>query len=151
MRFCSPLSAIVLAGCTLSAYAQSATPAVYKVQLELKSSTGTASEPSMHFALLVQQSRPGIFKAVDAIPVEGNPALSTIDVGTSIECTIDESDGKLRLHGSLEVSKVTGSADSGGIAQPIIGQRRLTFDTLVEPGAPTPAGKLLTAIVTRAD
>jgi hypothetical protein len=151
MRFCSVVAAIVLAGGALSAFAQSVAPTVYKVQLELKPDAGTSSQPNMRFALLVQQSRQSVFKAVDAVQVEGTPASSTIDVGTTITCTIDEADGKLRLHGNLEISKVTGSADLGGVAQPIIGQRKLKFDTVVEPGTPTPAGKLLTAIVTRAD
>lgn len=75
----------------------------------------------------------------------------TINVGTSIECDIEESEGRFKLHGNLEISQITGTVNLNGVVQPIVGQRKLAFDKPVEPGKPTLISKLLTATVTKAD
>ncbi|HEY3840974.1 MAG TPA: hypothetical protein VGL72_30600 [Bryobacteraceae bacterium] len=151
MQLSSILPVAVLVGCAFSAYAQQpATPPFYEVQLELQPDAGARNQPTQHFTLIVQQSRPAIFKAIDSVPV-GTSAPTSIDVGASIECTVRESEGKLNLQGKLEVSRITGNANVDGVVQPIIAQRKLDFDTAVQPGKPTQVARLLAVTVTKAE
>jgi hypothetical protein len=152
MRFLSPFAASVLLGCMLSANAQQLAPAaVYKVQLELQPDAGASNRTIKRFTLLVQPARTSIFKAIDSIPMEAGTGSNTIDVGTSVECGIEESEGRFKLHGNLEISQITGTVNLNGVAQPIVGQRKLAFHQTVESGKPTLISKLLTATVTKSD
>jgi hypothetical protein len=152
MKFSSTPIAALLFSCALSIHAQQTTSSVgYKVQLDLQPDTVAKNQPTQHFTLFVQQSRAGILKAIDSVPVETNAATTTIDVGVSIECTVQESEGKLKLQGNLDVSRITGNVNLGAIAQPIIVQRKLVFDTALQLGAPTQVAKLLAATVTKAN
>ena len=152
MKLSLPLTAAVLFGAALSAPAQQAAPApVYRVQFELQPDSGTKNLPTRHFTMLVQQSRTGILQAIDTMPVETGGAPATVDVGATIECSVKESEGKFQLHANLEVSRIAGMVNTGGIAQPIVAQKKLSINKTVEPGAATQVTDVLSATVTKVD
>ena len=68
-----------------------------------------------------------------------NPLVNTqftyIDVGVNVDVTprVHE-DGEVSLHVSIEVSKVTGNVNLGGIDQPIIGQRKIDHEIRLKDG-----------------
>jgi len=151
MRF-SSLACAILLGCTLAAYGQqSAPPTLYKVQLDLQPEPGSKDQPTRHFTLFVSPSRTAWFKAIDTLPIEATDRADTISVGDSIECTVQESGDKLQLRGVLEHSKITGTVNLGTISQPVVAQKKLSFDTAIDPGKLTQIATLLSVTITKAD
>ena len=55
----------------------------------------------------------------------------------NIECTVHESDGKAVLRGGIELTSLKGYVNLSAISQPIIGQRKVTFNSTVELGTAT--------------
>jgi hypothetical protein len=41
------------------------------------------------------------------------------------------------LHGNINLTSITGQVNLSAVSQPIIGQRRMAFNTTVELGSPT--------------
>ena len=109
---------------------------VYKVEIDLRDGDDGDAHPSRHFSMLIDESRKGVFQAARRVPVAtGSP--QSVDVGVNIECTVHESGGQAILQGVIELTSIAGYVNIGAISQPIIGQRKLSFNTTVEPGTPT--------------
>jgi len=132
MRISAALIIATFLGSALLAHAQqskeSSGPAVYKVEFDIRDSGEAQS--SQHFTMLIDDSRKGIFQAANRVPVAtGSPQY--VDVGVNIECTVHESDGKAVLSGAIESISIKGYVNLSAISQPIIGQRKVAFDTTV--------------------
>ena len=140
MRISAALIAATFLGSVLTVHAQerkeSSGPAVYKVEFDIRGGSDGEAHPSQHFSMLIDESRKGVFQAANRVPV-GTASPQYVDVGVSIECTVHESDGKAVLHGNINLTSITGQANLSAVSQPIIGQRRMAFNTTVELGSPT--------------
>ena len=119
MRIASALIAATLLSSVLPAQAQQ----TYNLELDVRSANDMPTT-TRHFAMWIDDSRKGVFQAVDRVPVE-HGSSSTIDVGAIIECTAQESGGQISLRGTIELSSIAGNVTTGGITQPIIGQRNI--------------------------
>jgi hypothetical protein len=86
--------------------------------------------PSTHYSMLVDESRSSAFQAVTRFPLEcASPPY--IDVGASIELTIHNSDGKVILTGTIDITRITGQVCLG-LCVPIVAQQKVEFNTTVE-------------------
>jgi len=112
------------------------TPAAYHVEFDVRDSGG-ATPQTRHYAMVVEENRKGVFEAGDRIPASRNsPDGPTLVVGAKVECLVRQTGSKLEIAGGFELRKVEGEINSGGIAEPIIGQARVEFRQAIEPGAP---------------
>jgi general secretion pathway protein D len=79
-----------------------------------------------------------------------NPLVNTqfqyLDVGVNVEITpkIHGSD-EVSLHVDMDISEVDTYANLGGIQQPVVGQRKVTFDVRMKEGAVNVLGGLMQA------
>ena len=65
-----------------------------------------------------------------------NTQFTFIDVGVNVEITPRVHDnGDVSLHVDLDISSVTGHVTTGGVDQPIIGQRKISHDIRMPDGA----------------
>jgi hypothetical protein len=135
---------------------ESAAPPVYKVELNIKDGGDAESQPSLHFSMLIEESRKSVFQATSRGPSGCGSQL--VDTGANIELTAHGSDGgKIVLDGSVDLTSVTGQVNLSSLCEPIIGERKLAFRTTVELGKtatlPDEPGALPTrrveAVVTR--
>ncbi|SPE40132.1 hypothetical protein SBA3_3640009 [Candidatus Sulfopaludibacter sp. SbA3] len=109
---------------------------VYKVEFEIPNGSAGEAQPRQHFSMLVDEARKGVFQAAKRVPVAaGSPQY--VDVGVNIECAVQESGGKAALHGEIELSGITGYSNISSISEPIVGQRKMAFNTTVELGTRT--------------
>jgi hypothetical protein len=155
MRIASAFIATALLSSVLPVQAQQA----YNLEFDVRSVNDTAGRTTRHFTMRIDDSRKGVFQAVDRVPVE-HGSSSTIDVGATIECTAQESGGQINLRGTIELSSIDGNVMMCVITQPIIGQRKIAFDRTVKPGesvilvddsktSPAHKGNLVEATVTK--
>lgn len=111
-------------------------PVAYKVEFDIRNGSDGDVQPNQHFSMLIDESRKGVFQAANRVAVAtGSPHY--VDVGVSIECKVYESDGKVFLRGGIEMTSITGHVNLSAISQPIIGQRKMAFNTAIELGMPT--------------
>ena len=78
--------------------------------------------------------------ALGSVGVGMSPLMNTqftfIDVGVNVEITPRVHDnGDVSLHVDLDISSVTGHVTTGGVDQPIIGQRKISHDIRMPDGA----------------
>jgi len=118
------LAALILT--TVLGFAQSRPQ--YKVDFDVRDGS-----ESQHFTVVVDESGKGALRATRRVAA----GSQDVEVGTIIQCAVQESGGKAALHGEIELSRVTGQIILGAISQPIIGQRKMAFDVTVELSSPT--------------
>jgi hypothetical protein len=119
----------------------SASPAVYQVEFNIRDGGEGAAQPNQHYMMVIDESRKGTFQAGNRVQATvGDRQGPYLDVGVKIDCSVRESDGKVALSGNIELSKIDGQVDIGGIAEPIVGQTKMAFQTSVEPGTPALIG-----------
>ena len=127
----------------------------YKVDFNIRDLADTSGKNARHYSLLVVGSRKAVLKVGSRVPVATgsfqpgvggtgiNPLVNTqytyLDIGTYIECSVADTNGKLGMHGNIDLSTVVQHDGSGAAkaANPTVGQTRLELDTNVEPGKPT--------------
>jgi hypothetical protein len=140
MRISGAFIAVTFLGATLLVHAQgnkeSGEPKIYKVEFEIHNGTKGEAKPSQHFSMLLGESTKGVFQAVTRVPADSG-ASSYIDVGANIECTVHESDGKAALSATIELTDITGHVNLSDLSEPIIGHRKVAFNTTVELGKRT--------------
>jgi hypothetical protein len=106
--------------------AQSSAPTVYKVEFTVHDAVANSDS---HYAMWIDESRRGLLQA--------GSRTNHIDVGTNIECSLNEASGRISLDGVVELSKITGTVSLGSIEEPIIGQRKVSFRATLDPGVET--------------
>jgi len=139
MRIPTALIVVTFLGFVLTVQAQerkeSSGPAVYKVEFDIRDSGDGETQPSRHFSMLIDESRKGVFQAGSRVQVAVT-SPQYVDVGANIECMVQESDGKIALQGVIELTSIAGYVSLAAISQPIIGQRKMAFNTTVELATP---------------
>ena len=116
-------------------FVEPANPGQYKVEFDVRDGLEATTHPSMHYTMLLDESRKAVFEAMSRVPSE-HSTPPYVDVGTKIELTVHDSDGKITLDGSIELSSITGHVCLG-LCMPLIGQRKVTFHTTVDLETPT--------------
>ena len=127
-------------------------PGIYKVEFTIRDSSGAAPNAGQRYTLLMEPNRKAVLKMGSRVPVvtgsfeagAGGNAIPTtqytyIDVGVDIQCTVSEMDGRIAMHGSIDMSTVRehDTTSRASEANPTVGQTKLELDTAVEPGKPT--------------
>ncbi len=109
---------------------------VYKVELNIRDGIEGKPHSSLHYALLVDESRKATFQAASRVPIDsGSPQY--VDVGVNLALTVHASDGKVILSGAIELTDITGYINLSSITEPIIGQRKMEFNATVELEKPS--------------
>jgi hypothetical protein len=151
MRARNALATLAALAALLPLHAQSGKELqLYKVEINFHDGTDTGAATDRRYSFLAMESRKAVFKvgskspAVTGsiVPQTGNALASTeytyLDVGVNIECFIQAAGSKAAMHGSLDLSNITGDAQLvSGVRNPIIRQTKLDFDTILESGKPT--------------
>jgi hypothetical protein len=155
-------------------------PAVYRVEFNIRDTSAAATRPALRYTLRVESNHRAVFKTGSRVPVatssyqpapggtEANPPVATqftyVDVGVNIECLVNEADGRIAMHGSLDLSTVSDHdalPRAGHPANPTLGQTKLELDTVLDLAKPTVVAAIddpstsrhfqVEATVTRAD
>jgi hypothetical protein len=150
MRLSLALVAALLLALQLPVHAQEKKdPGLYKVEFNIRDGAATAA--GQRYTLLMEPNRKAVLKVGSRVPVAtgsyqgntANPAVNTqytyVDIGVDIECIVGESNGKIALHGSIDISSVMAHGGAGGGANPpnpTVGQTKLELDTALDPGKP---------------
>jgi hypothetical protein len=129
-------------------------PAVYKVEFDIHDGSGAAGK-ARHYTLVTSANQKATFKVGSRVPVATgsfepgagggvNPLVNTqytyLDVGVNIECTVGDMNGKLMMHGNIDISTIVqheGPTASANPPNPTITQTKLVLDTSVDPGKPS--------------
>lgn len=134
-----------------AAHAQSTE--VYKVELTLRDAGDASAKAGRNYTILIDTRGAGTFKIGDRVPVASgsfqpgtggtgiNPLVNTqftyIDVGVNIDCHLEPvSEGRVQLRTDLDISNATPSRTQG-ISNPVIGQLKLSVNSLLTPGKRT--------------
>jgi hypothetical protein len=130
-------------------------PGTYKVEFNIRDTTGAPAKAALHYTLRMEANRKAVFKVGNRVPVASgsyqpgtsgagvNPLVNTqytyLDIGVNIECIVSEMNGRIAMHGSLDLSTVMqhGAASGANPPNPTVGQTKLELDTALEPGKPT--------------
>jgi hypothetical protein len=169
MRTIPALLAAALLLPALTVHAQNQSP-TYKVDFNIRdgADTAAASKASRHYTLLVEPGRKSLFKVGNRVPVATgsfqpgvggvgvNPLVNTqytyLDIGVNIECSVSEMNGRIALHGNLDLSTVAQNGTAAGAANPpnpTVVQTKLDLDTAVEAGKPTVIASIDDPVTTR--
>lgn len=115
---------------------QPGSPSVYKVELNIRDGVEGKPHRSLHYAMLLDDSRKAVFQAASRVPID-NGSPEYVDVGVNVELTARASRGKVILNGVIELTDITGYVNLSSITEPIIGQRKIEFNTTVELEKPS--------------
>jgi hypothetical protein len=118
---------------------------LYKVDFDVRDGIEGKDHASMHYSMLVDESQKGVFQAVSRVLFDPGSLASGactvwppyIDAAVSIELSIHSSDGRIRLEGTIELSGITGVVFLGSLCEPIVAQRKVVFNTVMELETPT--------------
>jgi hypothetical protein len=109
---------------------------VYKVEFNIRDGLEGKPHPSLHYSLLLDESRRAVFQAANRLPLDGG-SPQYVDVGVNIELAVRASAGKVMLDGAIEFSSVTGQVCMGSLCEPIVAQRKMAFHATLELATPT--------------
>jgi len=128
-------------------------PGLFKVEFNIRDGGDTAAKGGRRFTLLMEPNRKAVFKVGSRVPVAtgsfqpgsagGNPMVNTqytyVDVVVNIDCLVSEMNGRLAMHGELDLSSVAerDAASRAANPNPTVVQTKLVLDTAVELGKPT--------------
>jgi len=108
---------------------------VYKVEFTLSNGAAGNPQPSQRYSMLVDESRKAVFQAMNGVPTGCN-SPRFIDTGANIELALHTSEGKVAIEGVIDLTSITGQVNLSSLCEPIIGQRKIAFHTMLEPGKP---------------
>jgi len=129
--------------------------ALYKVEFNIHDGSDASAKTGRRYTLLTGANHKAVFKVGSRVPVATgsfqpgvggagvNPLVNTqysyIDIGVNIECWVSEMNGKIGMHGSIDLSTAEQHAAQGSAipSNPTVGQTKLDLDMAVEPGKPT--------------
>jgi hypothetical protein len=162
--------ALIAAAMLLPAYAQERNfgPATYKVEFNIRDGNDAAARTPRHYTMLIQPGRKANFRVGNRVPVATgsfqpgvagvgvNPLVNTqytyIDVGVNIDCTINEVNGRIEMHGNLDLStiqKTEAPPNAANPPNPTVVQTKLDLDTVIEPGKPAVIAAIDDPVTTR--
>lgn len=129
-------------------------PAIYKVQFDIREGSGAAAK-TRQYTMVMAANQKSTFRVGSRVPtatgsfqpgvggVGINPLVNTqytyLDVGVNIDCTVGDVNGKLMMHGNIDISSIMEHKAAEGVnpPNPTVGQTKLELDTAVDPGKPT--------------
>ncbi len=132
--------------------------AIYQVQFSVRDGSDAAAKNDRNYSFLTTPNRKAIFRVGDRVPVAtsssragGEAQFTYIDIGVNIECTVAELNGKLGLHGNIDLTTIDRSEAraAAGNPNPTVQQTRLDLDTAVDPGKPTVVAAIDDPVTTR--
>jgi hypothetical protein len=112
----------------------------YKVEFTIK-------DGSLRYSMPIDELRKAVFQAGSRFADGCGSEL--VETGANIELTAHASDGKVVLDGVIDLTSITGHVYLGSICEPIIGQRKIVFNTAVELGKPARLHDDVEAVVTK--
>ena len=128
---------VTLIATAVFAFSSTDTPQapVYKVEFTLNSGAAGNPQPSLRYIVLAYESHKAMAQVINAVPTGcGSDPLH--DISASIELTLHASGDKIAIDGVIDLTSVTGQVNLSSICEPIIGQRKIAFNTRLEPGKP---------------
>ena len=155
MRLSLALAAAALLAVQWPVHAQTSHgPAIYKVEFDIHDGSEAAGK-ARHYTLVTSENQKAVFKVGSRVPVAtgsfepgtgggANPLVNTqytyLDVGVNIECTVGDMNGKLMMHGSIDISTIVqheAATASANPPNPTITQTKLQLETSVDLGKPS--------------
>ena len=151
------LFAALLAPLTPAA-AQDASPerSVYRVDITIRDSSGTAKPATRRYSILIRQNSAGTFKLGDRVPVATgsfqpgvggvgvNPMVNTqytyLDTGVNIEAHLhDDPSGRVELQANIDISSIATHQPAGAAPapNPTVSQSRIVANATLPVGKPT--------------
>jgi hypothetical protein len=138
----------------------------YKVEFNIRDGSDPAAKAGRHYMLLMDPGHKAVFKVGNRVPVASgsfqpstggtgiNPLTqyTYLDIGVNIECTVSEMNGRVAMHGNLDLSTMMehdAASHAANPPNPTIVQTKLELDTAIEPGKPTVIAALDDPVNTR--
>src|ERR1035438_4236361 len=112
----------------------------YKVEFTIK-------DGSLRYSMPIDELRKEVFQAGSRFADGCGSEL--VETGANIELTAHASDGKVVLDGVIDLTSITGHVYLGSICEPIIGQRKIVFNTAGELRKPARLHDDVEAVVTK--
>ena len=128
----------------------------YKVEFNIRDVGDAAGKAGRHYTLLLEAGRKAVFKVGSRVPVATgsfqpgvggvgvNPLVNTqytyLDLGVNIDCIVEERNGKMAMHGGLDLSTVAqheAASRAANPPNPTVVQTKVELDTAIEAGKPT--------------
>jgi hypothetical protein len=128
---------------------------LYKIEFNIHDSSDTAAKVGRRYVIMIEGGEKGVFRVGQKVPYATgsfhpgggstgvSPLVSTqfnyADVGVSIDCRLNEVNGKARVRATLDLSTVV-QQDKGAAPMPpmpIIGQLKVEVNAVVGLGKPT--------------
>jgi hypothetical protein len=140
MRFSAWMMAAALLCPGLALHAQD--NSTYKADFTIRDTGDAGGKTGRKYSLLVSPGHKTTFKVGNRVPVTtgtaGNTQITYIDVGMNIECTVNDNNSRVSVHGDLDISTaVMPEKGANAPPAPTISQIRLNLDTVVAPGKAT--------------
>jgi len=123
----------------------------YRLTYTLTEMDGGKRVGTQHFAMIVVTGRKTVLKQGSKVPIATgvfNPTNSLqtqfqyLDVGLTIEASLDESVDGLKLYTRVEQSSIAEEKSSVGIQDPIVRQSDLEGTSILTPGKPLMLGSM---------
>jgi hypothetical protein len=129
---------------------------VYRVDFNIHDGSDTAEKTGRRYTIMIEANDKGVFRVGQKVPYATGsfqpgtgsgvtPLVSTqynyAEVGVSIDCRLNEINGKVRLRAQLDLSTLLQHDKSPATPSmppmPIIGQLKVEVNAVVTPGKPT--------------
>lgn len=152
MRTHAALLAVTALAALLPLHAQAPKePGLYKVEINFRDGNDTGSMTDRRYTFLATEQRKAVFKAGSKSPVvsgsfepqASGTMVSTqftyLDIGVSIDCTVQAVGARAALHGTLDLTNIVPGeyVSVGAVRNPTIRQTKLDLDATMELGKPT--------------
>ena len=114
---------------------------VFKVDFTIRDSGDAGSKSGRKYSLLVYAQNKGTFKVGNRVPVAtsssggvgANTQFTYVDVGVNIDCTVQETGGRIAMRADMDLSTAVTNEKTAGMAPSI----RLSVEAAIPPGKPT--------------
>ena len=146
---------------------ESAEPAVYKVEFNIRDGSDAAAKSGRRYSMLVDASGKGRFQVGDKVPyatgsfqpgagaVGVSPQIAMqytyLDTGVNLECRVRDLNGKISLTADIDISTITQHArDSASPPNPTVAAIRISgVNALMELGKPVLIASMDDPVTTR--
>lgn len=128
---------------------------VYTVEFNIHDGGDTGAKAGRRYIMMIDGNEKGVFRAGQKVPYATGsfqpaggsngaaPMVSTqfnyAEIGVNIDCRLNDSNGKVRMKATLDMSTMSPREKGAGPLppNPTIGQVRMEMNALVTPGRPT--------------
>src|SRR5258708_35401539 len=129
--------------------AQDSAPASYRVEFNIRDGGDSSAKAGRRYTMLIDNNSKGTFKAGDKVryatasfqPGVGASAATQytyLDTGVNIDCFLRESNGKVAIHGEVDISAISQQDKAAtNPLNPTVASTKVVVSTMVNPGKPT--------------